>query len=80
MWYELTFLVYLIFLLDAICFLIFQMRSMKRWMGREEIKELSCSEDISCILDELDNNEVAIKLSNVGPMSYGVLAKVNLKS
>lgn len=45
-------------------------------MTRKEIKELVPYGDLRQVLRELDRNEVAIKVSNVSPVSYGLLARV----
>lgn len=51
---------------------------MKRWVAQTENKKWMGETDLTIILKEIDTNQIAIRASNVFPVSYRMLAKVHI--
>lgn len=64
--------------MSQVFLVLFQMKSMKAWLALEENKEMIPLNDLKQVLSELSNHEISIKVSNVGPISYDMLAGVIL--
>lgn len=57
------------------CF-FFQINLVKAWLATEENKAFVPHEDLELLLTELDNNTIAIKASNVFPVTFHTVAHV----
>lgn len=55
----------------------FQMSTFKAWLTKEENRKTVAPKDMSLTVNELENNEVAVKASNVFSISYSMLAGVS---
>lgn len=55
------------------------MNSMKKWLAHGNNRDTISLGDLDKILYQLEGNEVAVKVSNISPISFGMLGRVTFR-